>query len=191
MTEDTARKVANVVSAPRCRRHIHRRHPAAAAAGRVAAGLTALTGSIPVWLRQEVLQAWIERPVNCYDLQVSIRRVRPAANPDEGARGGPAAVLAIWRGLNGFYNSDDLTFASSIIRSALSLFPFFLLALAVLGDVSSNEAGGAIVGFILTYFLASSSSSPTAHQFEESRVSSWGLPAACCWSGQRWACSAR
>ena len=36
--------------------------------------------------------------------------------------------LAIWRGLIGVYNSDNLTFASSIAYySLLSLFPFFLL----------------------------------------------------------------
>ena len=39
-------------------------------------------------------------------------------------------ALAIWRGVTGVYNSDDLTFASSIAYYALlSLFPFFLLAL--------------------------------------------------------------
>ena len=37
-------------------------------------------------------------------------------------------ALAIWRGVTGIYNSNDLTFASSIAYYALlSLFPFFLL----------------------------------------------------------------
>jgi len=36
--------------------------------------------------------------------------------------------LSFWRGLEGFYNSDDLTYAASIAYYALlSLFPFFLL----------------------------------------------------------------
>ena len=41
---------------------------------------------------------------------------------------------SFWRGFLGFYNSDNLTYAASIAYySLLSIFPFFLLALAVLG----------------------------------------------------------
>ena len=41
-------------------------------------------------------------------------------------------LLAIWRGVVGVYNSEDLTFASSIAYyTLLSLFPFFLLAFSV------------------------------------------------------------
>ena len=48
-------------------------------------------------------------------------------------------ALAIWRGLVGIYNSNDLTFASSIAYYALlSLFPFFLLAFSILGSVTAN-----------------------------------------------------
>ena len=44
-----------------------------------------------------------------------------------------------WRGLEGFYNSDDLTYAASIAYySLLSLFPLFLLALALLGRVTAD-----------------------------------------------------
>ncbi len=63
-------------------------------------------------------------------------------------------ALAIWRGAVGFYNSDDLTFASSIAYySLLSLFPFFLLAFAILASVTSNDADRAsVLGFVLRYF---------------------------------------
>jgi membrane protein len=63
-------------------------------------------------------------------------------------------LLAIWRGVVGFYNSDDLTFASSIAYyTLLSLFPFFLLAFSILGSVSSNPGERAsILEFVLRYF---------------------------------------
>ena len=64
------------------------------------------------------------------------------------------SLLAIWRGVVGFYNSDDLTFASSIAYYALlSLFPFFLLLFSILGSVTTNPADrAAILEFILRYF---------------------------------------
>jgi membrane protein len=63
-------------------------------------------------------------------------------------------LLAIWRGVVGVYNSNDLTFASSIAYYALlSLFPFFLLVLSILGSVTSNPSDrAAILEFILRYF---------------------------------------
>lgn len=63
-------------------------------------------------------------------------------------------LLAIWRGVVGVYNSDDLTFAASIsYYTLLSLFPFFLLAFSVLGSVSSDPNDrGKILDFILRYF---------------------------------------
>jgi membrane protein len=63
-------------------------------------------------------------------------------------------ALAIWRGATGIYNSNDLTFASSIAYYALlSLFPFFLLALAILANVTGNETDREVViGFVLRYF---------------------------------------
>jgi membrane protein len=62
--------------------------------------------------------------------------------------------LAIWRGAMGVYNSEDLTFASSIAYYALlSLFPFFLLAFSLLANVAATEADRIeILSFVLTYF---------------------------------------
>lgn len=62
--------------------------------------------------------------------------------------------LAMWRGATGVYNSEDLTFASSIAYYALlSLFPFFMLALSILGRLTaSDEDRAAILGFVLRYF---------------------------------------
>ena len=64
--------------------------------------------------------------------------------------------LSFWRGFEGFYNSDDLTYAASIAYYALlSLFPFFLLALALLGrstaDVNNRNE---VLTFVLRYFPA-------------------------------------
>lgn len=63
-------------------------------------------------------------------------------------------LLAIWRGVIGVYNSEDLTFASSIAYyTLLSLFPFFLLAFSVLGSVTSDPGDrAATLEFILRYF---------------------------------------
>ncbi len=62
--------------------------------------------------------------------------------------------LAVWRGGVSFYNSNDLTFASSIAYySLLSLFPFFLLAFSILATVTSSDSDrAAILGFVLGYF---------------------------------------
>lgn len=56
--------------------------------------------------------------------------------------------------MTGIYNSNDLTFASSIAYYALlSLFPFFLLALAILASVTDNDAQrAAVLNFVLRYF---------------------------------------
>jgi membrane protein len=63
-------------------------------------------------------------------------------------------ALAIWRGATGVYNSDDLTFASSIAYySLLSLFPFFLLAFSVVALVTSTDADrDAVLRFVFRYF---------------------------------------
>jgi len=62
--------------------------------------------------------------------------------------------LAVWRGATGVYNSEDLTFASSIAYYALlSLFPFLLLAFSFLGSLTTSDADRAqILGFVLRYF---------------------------------------
>lgn len=64
------------------------------------------------------------------------------------------ALLAVWRGFVSFYRSNDLTFASSIAYyTLLSLFPFFLLVLSVLGSVSATASDRlAIVNWVLRYF---------------------------------------
>ena len=61
---------------------------------------------------------------------------------------------AAWHGFVCFYRSNDLTFASSIAFYALlSLFPFLLLTLSLLGHISANEHDrAAILGFVLQYF---------------------------------------
>jgi membrane protein len=62
--------------------------------------------------------------------------------------------LSAWRGFLGFYNSDDLTYAASISYYALlSLFPFFLLALAILGGATADDAKRtSVMLFVLRYF---------------------------------------
>jgi membrane protein len=62
--------------------------------------------------------------------------------------------LAAWRGVGEFYNSDGLTHAASIAYYALlSLFPFLLLILSVLGSVTADAADrDAVVRFVFRYF---------------------------------------
>ena len=64
--------------------------------------------------------------------------------------------LSFWRGLEGFYTSENLTYAASIAYYALlSLFPIFLLAFALLGrstaDVNNRNE---VLTFVLRYFPA-------------------------------------
>lgn len=63
-------------------------------------------------------------------------------------------LLAIWRGIIGVSHSNDLTFASSIAYyTLLSLFPFFLLLLSILGSVTTNPTDrAAVLDFVLRYF---------------------------------------
>ena len=62
--------------------------------------------------------------------------------------------LSAWRGFLGFYNSDNLTYAASIAYYALlSLFPFSLLALAILGSATADDGNrNAVLVFVLRYF---------------------------------------
>ncbi len=62
--------------------------------------------------------------------------------------------LSFWKGFQGFYDSDNLTYAASIAYYALlSLFPFFLLALALLGRSTADEnSRNAVLEFVLRYF---------------------------------------
>ena len=63
-------------------------------------------------------------------------------------------ALSAWRGVVGFYSSENLTHAASIAYYALlSLFPFSMLALAVLVSLTAEEADrAAVLGFVLRYF---------------------------------------
>jgi membrane protein len=61
---------------------------------------------------------------------------------------------SFWKGFLGFYHSDNLTYAASIAYYALlSLFPFFLLALALLGRAANDPKDRrAVLEFVLQYF---------------------------------------
>jgi membrane protein len=62
--------------------------------------------------------------------------------------------LSAWHGFLAFYDSDNLTYAASIAYyGLLSLFPFSMLALAILGHATSDAAArGAVLDFVLRYF---------------------------------------
>ena len=64
------------------------------------------------------------------------------------------AGRSAWLGLVGFYNSDNLTYAASIAYYALlSLFPFFMLAFALLGRATADlNDRNALLTFVLQYF---------------------------------------
>jgi membrane protein len=64
--------------------------------------------------------------------------------------------LSFWRGFLGFYDSDNLTYAASIAYYALvSLFPFLLLAFALLGRATADAADrNEVLAFVLRYFPA-------------------------------------
>ena len=63
-------------------------------------------------------------------------------------------ALSAWRGVGELYNSDGLTHAASIAYYALlSLFPFMLLMLSLLGSVTADPSDrDAVVGFVFHYF---------------------------------------
>jgi membrane protein len=82
-----------------------------------------------------------------------VRAVRevPQAKP-----AGPVRLigLAAWRGVVELYDSEGLTHAASIAYYALlSMFPIMLLALGVLGEVTSDSTErDAVVRFVFRYF---------------------------------------
>jgi membrane protein len=61
---------------------------------------------------------------------------------------------SFWRGFQGFYSSDNLTYAASIAYyGLLSLFPFALLSFALLSRVAADvEDRTAVLDFVLRYF---------------------------------------
>ena len=62
--------------------------------------------------------------------------------------------LSAWRAVIEFYEADDLTYASSIAYYALlSLFPFALITVSILGSVTSDEeTRQRVMMFVLRYF---------------------------------------
>jgi membrane protein len=64
--------------------------------------------------------------------------------------------LAMWRATVGLVNSNDLTHAASIAYYALlSLFPFLLLVISLLGSVTAAEDDRTtVLGFVFQYFPA-------------------------------------
>jgi membrane protein len=64
--------------------------------------------------------------------------------------------LSAWRGLVGFYESDNLTHAAAIAYYALlSLFPFFLLVFSFFGWAAADvDNRNAVLSFALQYFPA-------------------------------------
>src|SRR3712207_3935754 len=61
---------------------------------------------------------------------------------------------AAWRALGEMYDNEDLTHAASIAYYALlSLFPFLLLLLSVLGSLTSAEEDrDAVIRYVFRYF---------------------------------------
>ncbi len=62
--------------------------------------------------------------------------------------------IALWRGLVELVNSNDVTHAASIAYYALlSLFPFLLLVISILGSITDNENDRlAVLKFVFRYF---------------------------------------
>ena len=75
------------------------------------------------------------------------------------------SAQAAWRGFTSLYNSEDLTHSASIAFYALlSLFPFLLLVVSVLGAVTADEPSRqATLDFVLRYF-------PTRLEFVSSQI---------------------
>ena len=63
-------------------------------------------------------------------------------------------AVSLWRGFVSFYRSDNLTYAASIAYYALlSLFPFLLLVMSMLGSVTADENDRiAVLSFVFRYF---------------------------------------
>ena len=103
-------------------------------------------GCDPAWLAREAQHAWARVVGARYDDRVSAQATRRPARLRRALARARVEIrltaLAIWRGVTGVYNSDDLTFASSIAYySLLSLFPFFLLALSIVALVTEQRCG--------------------------------------------------
>lgn len=75
---------------------------------------------------------------------------------------------AAWQGFVGFYNSDNLTYAASISYYALlSLFPFLLLMLSLMGSATAHDGDRTtVLSFVLRYF-------PTRFEFVTRQLDSF------------------
>lgn len=84
--------------------------------------------------------------------------MKPAVRMREAVRhaGGIArdAILAVWRGAVEFYHSENLTFAASMAYyGLLSLFPFSLLVLSLVGTATASEGDrAALLEWVMRYF---------------------------------------
>ena len=100
-------------------------------------------------------------------MKVSRSAAAEAVRPDLAERLGSLIVLrntirrhvrltgqAAWRALGEMYDNEDLTHAASIAYYALlSLFPFLLLLLSVLGSLTAAEADrDAVIRYVFRYF---------------------------------------
>jgi membrane protein len=87
--------------------------------------------------------------------EVRATTTAPAPGLSVRAAGGLRLIgLAAWRGVWELYNSEGLTHAASIAYYALlSLFPFLLLVLSILGSVTADsDARDAVIRFVFEYF---------------------------------------
>ena len=73
--------------------------------------------------------------------------------------------LAAWRGLVRLVNSNDLTHSAAIAYYALlSLFPFLLLVISILGSITADEGDRlAVLSFVFRYF-------PTQFEFVNTQL---------------------
>jgi membrane protein len=69
-------------------------------------------------------------------------------------RVGILTLHSLWRGVLGIYHSEDLTHAASIAYYALlSLFPFLLIVISVIGSLTADQdARAAALSFVFRYF---------------------------------------
>jgi membrane protein len=107
--------------------------------------------------------------------------LRDIQGPKPAGRG-RLILLAAWRGVGELYDSEGLTHAASIAYYALlSLFPILLLAIFILGDLTSDTSDrDAVVRFVFRYFpsqFAFISGQLEAFQTQPVTFGFWGVAA--------------
>ncbi len=89
-------------------------------------------------------------------MSISSWLIPPGVTHGRGQPGGQPRLigLATWRGVGELYNSEGLTHAASVAYYApISLFPFLLLSLAILGQLTADPAErDAVVRLVSRYF---------------------------------------